>query len=155
MDSHAFVQTAGLKSPDNPRRITALKEMLNQVFRSRALTFRTRSPDRDRQSDAANVALIVKAINEALMAAESERAGLARRVADVLSRAAVTVGNDVDEYIDRDDRDTDHLNRMDAEIQSGQDRLKQLDHNIAQFEALKTELALKFPDVLVGSDAAR
>jgi hypothetical protein len=155
MDSHAFVQTAGLKSLDNPRRITALKEMLNQVFRNRALTFRTRSPDRDRQSDAANVALIVKAINEALMAAESERAGLARRVADVLSRAAVTVGNDVDEYIDRDDRDTDHLNRMDAEIQSGQDRLKQLDHNIAQFEALKTELALKFPDVLVGSDSAR
>jgi predicted nuclease with TOPRIM domain len=123
--------------------------MLNQVFRGRALMFRTRSPDRDRQSDAANVALIAKAINEALMAAEFERAGLARRVADVLSRAAVTVGNDVDEYIDRDDRDTNHLNRMDAEIQSGQDRLKQLDHNIAQFEALRVELALKFPDVVV------
>ena len=123
--------------------------MLNQVFRGRALMFRTRSPDRDRQSDAANVALIAKAINEALMAAEFERAGLARRVADVLSRAAVTVGNDVDEYIDRDDRDANHLNRMDAEIQSGQDRLKQLDHNIAQFEALRVELALKFPDVVV------
>ena len=123
--------------------------MLNQVFRGRALRFRIRSPDRDRQSDAANVALIAKAINEALMAAEFERAGLARRVADVLSRAAVTVGNDVDEYIDRDDRDTNHLNRMDAEIQSGQDRLKQLDHNIAQFEALRVELALKFPDVVV------
>jgi uncharacterized protein (DUF1501 family) len=38
---------------------------------------------------------------------------------------------------------------MDAEIQSGQNRLKQLDHNIAQFEALKTELGLKFPDVIV------
>jgi predicted nuclease with TOPRIM domain len=123
--------------------------MLNQVFRGRALMFRTRSPDRDRQSDTANVALIAKAINEALMAAEFERDGLARRVADVLSRAAITVGNDVDEYIDRDDRDTNHLNRMDAEIQSGQDRLKQLDHNIAQFEALKAELALKFPDVVV------
>lgn len=126
-----------------------MKEMLNQVFRGRAPTFRTRSPDRDRQSDAANVALIAKAINEALVAAESERAGLARRVADVLSRAAVTVGNDTDEYIDRDDRDTNYLNRMDAEIQSGQDRLKQLDHNIAQFEALKAELALKFPEIVV------
>ena len=111
--------------------------------------FRTRSSDRDRQSDAANVALIAKAINEALTAAEFERSGLARRVADVLSRAAVTVGNDVDEYIDRDDRDANHLNRMDAEIQSGQDRLKQLDHNIVQFEALRVELALKFPDVVV------
>ncbi|MBN9011754.1 MAG: hypothetical protein J0H25_01595, partial [Rhizobiales bacterium] len=88
-------------------------------------------------------------INQALVAAESERAGLARRVADVLSRAAVTVGNDTDEYIDRDDRDTNYLNRMDAEIQSGQDRLKQLDHNIAQFEALKAELALKFPEIVV------
>ena len=124
--------------------------MLNQVFRSRS-TFKTRSPDRDRQSDAANVALVAKAINAALMAAESERAGLARRVADVLSRAAVTVGNDVDEYVDRDDRDTSHLNRMDAEIQSGQNRLKQLDHNIAQFEALKAELSVRFPDVLVES----
>lgn len=126
-----------------------MKEMLNQVFRARASTFKTRSPDRDRQTDAANVALVLKAINAALVASESERAGLARRVADVLSRAAVTVGNDVDEYIDRDDRDTGHLNRMDAEIQSGQSRLKQLDHNIAQFEALKLELALKFPDVLI------
>lgn len=133
---------------DNPQRITALKEMLNQVLRGRAPAFRTRSSDRDRQSDAANVALIAKAINEALVAAESERSGLARRVADVLSRAAVTVGNDIDEYIDRDDRDTNYLNRMDAEIQSGQDRLKQLDHNIAQFEALKAELALKFPEVV-------
>lgn len=122
--------------------------MLNQVFRGRS-TFKTRSPDRDRQSDVANVALVARAINAALMAAESERAGLARRVADVLSRASVAVGNDVDEYIDRDDRDASHLNRMDAEIQSGQDRLKQLDHNIAQFEALKAELSVRFPDVIV------
>lgn len=143
-----FLETAGLRSFDQSRRIAALKEMLNQVFRSRS-TFKTRSPDRDRQSDAANVALVARAINAALMAAESERAGLARRVADVLSRASVAVGNDVDEYIDRDDRDTSHLNRMDAEIQSGQDRLKQLDHNIAQFEALKAELSVRFPDVIV------
>ena len=131
-----------------------MKEMLNQVFRGRTLMFRTRSPDRDRQSDAANVALIAKAINEALMAAEFERAGLARRVADVLSRAAVTVGNNVDEYIDRDDGDASYLNKMDSEIQSGQDRLKQLDHNIAQFEALKVELSLKFPDAVIGGDEA-
>lgn len=125
-----------------------MREMLGQVFRGRAAPFRTRSSDRDRQSDASNVVLVAKAIDEALRAAESERAGLARRVADVLSRAAVTLGNDVDEYVDRDDTDTNHLNNMDAEIQSGQNRLKQLDHNIAQFEALKSELALRFPNVV-------
>jgi len=84
-----------------------------------------------------------------LAAAEFERAGLARRIEDVLSRAAVAVGNDVDEYIDRDERDTSYLNGMDAQIQSGQDRLKQLDYNIAQFQALKAELALKFPEVVI------
>jgi hypothetical protein len=125
--------------------------MLGQVFHGRAAPFRTRSPDRDRQTDAANVALVAKAINDALTASESERVGLKRRVADVLSRAAVTVGNEVDEYVDRDDRDTSHLNKMDAEIQSGQNRLKQLDYNIAQFEALKAELALRFPDVVIES----
>jgi hypothetical protein len=128
--------------------------MLGQVFRGRGALFRTRSRDRDRQSDAANVALVAGAINQALTAAISERAGLARRVADVLSRAAVAVGNNADEYIDRDDGDASYLNKMDSEIQSGQDRLKQLDHNIAQFEALKVELALKFPDLPVGGDQA-
>ena len=128
-----------------------MKEILSQVFRGRAVSFRTRSSKRDRQSDSASVVLVAKAINEALMGAESERAGLARRIEDVLSRAAVAVGNDVDEYVDRDERDTSYLNGMDAEIQSGQDRLKKLDYNIAQFEALKAELALKFPDVVIES----
>lgn len=129
-----------------------MKEMLGQVFGGRGALFRTRSRDRDRQSDVANVTLVANAINQALTAAISERTGLARRVADVLSRAAVTVGNNVDEYIDRDDGDASYLNKMDSEIQSGQDRLKQLDHNIAQFEALKVELLLKFPDLQAGSD---
>lgn len=126
-----------------------MKEILSQVFRGRAVSFRTRSSHRDRQSDSASVVLVAKAINEALAAAEFERSGLARRIEDVLSRAAVAVGNDVDEYIDRDERDTSYLNGMDAQIQSGQDRLKQLDYNIAQFQALKAELALKFPEVVI------
>jgi hypothetical protein len=124
-----------------------LKEMLGQIFRGRAVQFRTRSLERDRQTDAANIALVANAINEALRTAETERTGLAGRVADVLSRAAVMAGNEVDEYLDRDDADTSHLNSMDAEIQSGQSRLARLDHNIAQFDALKTELERRFPDM--------
>lgn len=132
-----------------------MKEMLGQVFRGRTMQFRTRSSERDRQTDAANVGLVAKAINEALRIAETERAGLARRVADVLSRAAVTLGNDVDEYVDRDDRDTSHLNSMDAEIQSGQSRLVQLDHNIAQFEALKIELERRFSGMVAETVSGR
>lgn len=128
-----------------------MKDMLGQVFRGRAAPFQTRSPERDRQTDAAGVLLVVKAIDEALRIAEAEKAGLARRVADVLSRAAVSIGNGVDEYIDREDTDTSHLNSMDAEIQSGQNRLVQLDHNIAQFVALKAELERRFPGVAPGA----
>lgn len=124
-----------------------MKEMLGQIFHGRAVQFRTRSLERDRQTDAANIALVANAINEALRTAETERTGLAGRVADVLSRAAVMAGNEVDEYLDRDDADTSHLNSMDAEIQSGQSRLARLDHNIAQFDALKTELERRFPDM--------
>jgi hypothetical protein len=130
------------------RRDTVLIDMLGQIFRGRAVQFRARSSERDRQTDAANVALVAKAISEALRTSEAERAGLARRVADALSRAAVTVGNGVDEYIDRDDMDTRHLNGLDSEIQSGQSRLLQLDHNIAQFEVLTTELERRFPGTI-------
>jgi predicted nuclease with TOPRIM domain len=122
-----------------------VKEMLTQVLRLGGVPFRARSAERDRQTDLANVALIGRAIDEALKVSLAERNGLGRRVADALSRAAITVGNDVDEYVTRETEDTSRLNDLDAEIQSGQDRLKQLDYNIAQFEALKIDLANRFP----------
>jgi chorismate mutase len=122
-----------------------VKEMLTQVLRLGGVPFRARSAGRDRQTDLANVALIGRAIDEALKVSLAERNGLGRRVADALSRAAITVVNDVYEYVTRETEDTSRLNDLDAEIQSGQDRLKQLDYNIAQFEALKIDLANRFP----------
>jgi hypothetical protein len=94
--------------------------------------------------------MVAKAINEALKLSTAERDGLTQRVADALSRAAVTVGNDVDEYVDRDAVNTVHLNNLDAEIQSGQNRIRQLEHNISQFEALKAELMRRFPEGSIG-----
>lgn len=94
--------------------------------------------------------MVAKAINEALKVSAAERNGLAQRVADALSRAAVTVGNDVDEYVDREAVNTANLNNLDAEIQSGQNRIRQLDHNISQFEALKSELVRRFPEGIPG-----
>lgn len=122
-----------------------MKQMLGQVLRGRSAPFRTRSPERDRQSDIAVVTSVAKAIDDALRAVEAERSGLARRIADVLSRAAVSVGNDVDEYVAREEADTSRLNAMDDEIRTGQERLKKLDDNIAQFEAIKAELMRRFP----------
>jgi predicted nucleic acid-binding Zn-ribbon protein len=120
--------------------------MLVEFFKSRNGTFRTRSGERDRQSDVANIARVAEAIDQALRSSRSERVGLDRRLADVTTRAAISAGNGTDEYLTRDEVATERLNAFDAEIRSAQRRLAQLDHNISQFEALKEEFLARFPD---------
>jgi hypothetical protein len=61
--------------------------------------FRARSAGRDAETDSSRVGSILEAIEDALRAAEQEQAGLSGRVEDVLARAAVTFGNDTDEYL--------------------------------------------------------
>jgi hypothetical protein len=54
--------------------------MLVEFFKSRTDPFRTRSGDRDRQTDAARVAKVMEAIDEALSGSQAERGGLDRRL---------------------------------------------------------------------------
>lgn len=56
------------------------------------------------------------AIEDAIAAAERERTGLSRRAEEVLARAAVTLGNDDDEYLCREPLDSHHQDLFDAEI---------------------------------------
>lgn len=65
--------------------------------------------------------------------AEAERATVSLRIDDVLARAAVTSGNDVDEYVTRDSLDIHHQNLLDTEISDGRLRLGQLSQNIKHF----------------------
>lgn len=108
--------------------------------------FKARSADRDAETDRARVSSILEAIENALHAAEQEQSGLGRRVEDVLARAAVTIGNGTDEYLEREPLDSHHQDLFSAEISNGQRRLKELATEITHFKFLKAATLSRFPD---------
>src|SRR5665647_1081833 len=108
--------------------------------------FKARSADRDAETDRSRVGSILQAVENALQAAEQEQAGLTRRVEDVLARAAVTMGNNSDEYLEREPLDTEHQNLFGVEIANGQRRLQELATTITHFKFLKTAMLTRFPD---------
>jgi hypothetical protein len=89
---------------------------------------------------------ILEAVENALSAAEQERSGLNRRVEDALARAAVTIGNGTDEYLERDALDSHHQDLFSTEISIGQRRLKELATEITHFKFLKAAALSRFPD---------
>jgi hypothetical protein len=89
---------------------------------------------------------ILEAIENALSAAEQERSGLTRRVEDALARAAVTIGNGTDEYLERDALDSHHQDLFSTEISNGQRRLEELATEITHFKFLKAAALSRFPD---------
>jgi hypothetical protein len=108
--------------------------------------FRARSADRDAETDRSRIKSILEAVEHALHAAEQEQSGLSRRVEDVLARAAVTLGNGTDEYLERDPLDNHHQDLFSSEISNGQRRLKELATSITHFKFLKAALLSRFPD---------
>ena len=108
--------------------------------------FRARSAVRDAETDQARASSILGAIEQALDAAQREYAGLGRRVEDVLARAAVTMGNGADEYLERDALDTHHQDLFSAEIANGQRRLQQLETRIADLKFLRAAALSKLSD---------
>ena len=108
--------------------------------------FKARSGGRDVETDQARAFSVLRAIEEALETAKAERAGLTLRIDDVLARAAVTLGNDPDEYLTRDREDSRYQDLMGTEIANGQKRLSELAVTIGHFQFLKTALLTRFPD---------
>ena len=108
--------------------------------------FKARSPERDADTDKSRVGSILDAIENALRAAEQEQSGLNRRVEDVLARAAVTMGNGTDEYLEREPLDSHHQDLFSTEISNGQRRLKELANTISHFKFLKAAMLSRFPD---------
>jgi hypothetical protein len=127
---------------------TFLRARAQDYFRSFVgeREFKARSPERDAETDHSRLSPVFQALDQALGSAEAEQAGLARRVDDVLARAAVTFGNGNDEYLTREKLDSDHLDLFETEIQNGQRRLRELSANIAHFKFLKTALLSRFPN---------
>jgi len=108
--------------------------------------FKVRSPQRDEETDHQRVEGVMNAIEAALQAAEREQKGLSERVEEVLARAAVTVGNASDEYLDREPLDTHHQGLFSEEISNGQRRLKSLADAISHFKFLRAAVLSRFPD---------
>src|ERR1700731_4462387 len=108
--------------------------------------FKTRSADRDAETDRSRVNSILEAIENALSAGEQERSGLSRRVEDALARAAVTIGNGTDEYLERNALDSHHQELFSTEISNGQRRLKELTTQITHFKFLVAAALSRFPD---------
>jgi hypothetical protein len=79
--------------------------------------------------------------------AESEQAGLKRRINEVISRAAIAGGNDIDDYLTRTEDRSSMLKDSDNEIRRGQERLGIIEQNISHFKFLKTALRTRFPKV--------
>jgi hypothetical protein len=108
--------------------------------------FKARSADRDAETDRARIESILTAIEAALQAAQNEQSGLSRRIDDVLARAAVTIGNGTDEYLEREALDSYHQDLFAAEICNGQRRLEQLAAEIVHFRFMKAAMLSRFPD---------
>jgi hypothetical protein len=115
--------------------------------RSGNRNFKARAADRDAETDRARVGSVLEAVESALHAAEQEQSGLYRRVEDVLARAAVTIGNGSDEYLEREALDSHHQDLFGREISNGQRRLKELANSITHFKFLKTAIMSRFPDL--------
>src|ERR1700716_657932 len=74
-------------------------KMFQLFLRARANSyFKARSASRDTETDQARVASIFRSIEDALEGVKAEHAGLKSRIDDMLARAAVTLGNESDEY---------------------------------------------------------
>ena len=138
-----------LRTVDMPARLGTdiTPGMFARSFRNMA-GLRTRYEARDRCADLKIFMPVIKAIDEALTASKRERDALGRRVANLLSDAAVLAGNGTDEYVERDVADAGLLKEYESEITNGRKRLEQLDYAIAQFEWLKTETTERFSAVL-------
>jgi hypothetical protein len=108
--------------------------------------FQARSAERDAETDRLRVGSILEAIEHALHEAEQEQSGLSRRVEDVLARAAVTLGNGTDEYLEREALDSHHQDLFTTEIANGQRRLRELASAITHFKFLKAATLTRFPD---------
>ena len=57
------------------------------------------------------------------------------------------MGNDSDEYLDREPHNDHHQDLFNREIESGQGRLKELATVIAHFKFMKTAMLSRFPDL--------
>lgn len=110
----------------------------------RGKRFKARSADRDENTDTERLKPVLTSIETALAAAMAEWSGLNGRIDEVLARAAVTHGNESDEYLTRDASDSRHQDAFNDEISNGQRRLSKLAQDIESLKSLRSLLVDRF-----------
>lgn len=99
-----------------------------------ARSFRSRSTGRDQEADAARIVAVIHSIDVAIQMARSERDGLRQRLDEAIARAALIVGNDTAEYLDREPASDAAQGLLNTQISQGEDRLRQLENHILRFD---------------------
>jgi hypothetical protein len=94
------------------------------------MRIRFRSARRDESSDAKRLDSIERSIRNAISDIESEKDGLARRLKDARDRAAVHVGSDASEYLDREPSVEQELSASERELVSAAKRVRQLNAHL-------------------------
>jgi hypothetical protein len=120
--------------------------MINLFRRPTESSFQIRSEERDRELDRELVVRIALALDGAVQATEAQKNGLRNRMDEVISIAAIVGGNEIDEYLTRDESRSKILLASDAEIKRGQARLETLGQHLSHFKFLKAALRSRFPD---------
>ena len=107
-------------------------------------SFRTRSAERDFETDKKRIKSIASVLDPVLRQAQDERAGLKRRIEGVITRAAIVGGNDQEDYLTRTEEVSKMLSTSDSNIRLGEKRLAVLDQNIGYFNFLSSEFKRRF-----------
>jgi len=110
--------------------------------------FQARSANRDEELDRGRIMSIAQSIDAALRSAESEYSGLSSRLEDTLSRAAITLGNESDEYIFRDPVIDLHQSLFNSQVTNAERRLAELTNTINHLKSLRTDLTIRFSVLL-------
>ena len=94
------------------------------------MRFRIRSARRDESSDAKMLGSIERSIRNAISDIKTEKDGLARRLKDARDRAAVHVGSDASEYLDREPSAEQELSASENELVAAGKRVRQLNAHL-------------------------
>ena len=112
----------------------------NKVQGERA-PFRVRSPERDSRADSIRLGKIERLVRQAIAAAEAERTGLERRLADASIRTSLLMDNDASDYGDRDQAAERRLADVEGQLVAAASRIRQINAHIEHLarvlEALK------------------
>jgi hypothetical protein len=110
--------------------------------------FKVRSSQRDKQTDQERVASIAQAINSAIASADKERSALSVRVKNAQDLAGLAAGNDSDEYLTRESKDTLRIAGYEQQFMAGHKRIEELNGHIASLNALRDLCYSRFPDLI-------